>query len=320
MGGGSGSGGMLRTVGSKIVTRTNGTVQEKPFSSSSSSTTSATSSSTRNNTHNPNFTSTITNNNNNPFSLSSSHFSSYNTIPISANSNLKPNWPHCDEFEWVSSVDGSESDEFSDDFVLGSVPSTDEVLNAISVLQQAQLVRDRYGSSSNGDAGDHISSPNAFESDGIEPSMQLCNSRMLQANGANRVYDAFHLLQTDKSVQRMVISLSSDNAVWDAVLNNEMVRELRESLDTARDNSVASSESEVPDTSDSAMSILQLIFDSTKAKATGLIGMIFKILNGLFKTEKPGGPVDPFDEKLRSSFLLSIVVLLVVVVSRAHRA
>lgn len=30
-------------------------------------------------------------------------------------------------------------------------------------------------------------------------------------------------------VQRMVLSLSSDKTVWDAVMNNEVVRELRES-------------------------------------------------------------------------------------------
>lgn len=31
-------------------------------------------------------------------------------------------------------------------------------------------------------------------------------------------------------VQRMVISLASDNSVWDAVMNNEVVRELRDSV------------------------------------------------------------------------------------------
>lgn len=31
-------------------------------------------------------------------------------------------------------------------------------------------------------------------------------------------------------MQRMVISLSSDKAVWDAVLNNEVVKELRGSI------------------------------------------------------------------------------------------
>lgn len=30
-------------------------------------------------------------------------------------------------------------------------------------------------------------------------------------------------------MQRMVLSLSSDKTVWDAVMNNEVVRELRES-------------------------------------------------------------------------------------------
>lgn len=30
-------------------------------------------------------------------------------------------------------------------------------------------------------------------------------------------------------MQKMVVSLSQDRAVWDAILNNEVVRELRES-------------------------------------------------------------------------------------------
>lgn len=60
-----------------------------------------------------------------------------------------------------------------------------------------------YGASSDRDAGDHITSPTSVgsELDWIEPSMQFRNSRMLQPHGFNRVYDAFHLLQTDKSVQ-----------------------------------------------------------------------------------------------------------------------
>ncbi|KAM1345393.1 hypothetical protein ACFX15_034135 [Malus domestica] len=49
-------------------------------------------------------------------------------------------------------------------------------------------------------------------------------------HGVERVYDAFHLLQTKSSMQRMVMTLSSDIAVWDAVRNNEVVRELHESF------------------------------------------------------------------------------------------
>lgn len=71
------------------------------------------------------------------------------------------------------------------------------------------------------------------------------------------------------------------------------------------------------------MSIVKWIFDSTKAKATELIQTIMKLVNHLFQpseTEKTGEAIDLFEEKLRSSFLLTVVVMLIVVVSRAHRA
>lgn len=38
-------------------------------------------------------------------------------------------------------------------------------------------------------------------SDWIEPSIHICNSKLLQSYGSNRVYDAFHLLQTEPSIQ-----------------------------------------------------------------------------------------------------------------------
>lgn len=38
-------------------------------------------------------------------------------------------------------------------------------------------------------------------SDWIEPSMHICNSKLIQSYGANRVFDAFHLLQTEPSIQ-----------------------------------------------------------------------------------------------------------------------
>ncbi|KAK9706563.1 hypothetical protein RND81_07G135100 [Saponaria officinalis] len=64
--------------------------------------------------------------------------------------------------------------------------------------------------------------------DWIEPSMQLYDQRLAQSYGWEKVYGAFHLLQTEPSVQKMVVSLSSDKAVWDAVLKNETVREIRD--------------------------------------------------------------------------------------------
>nr|KAJ0215321.1 hypothetical protein LSAT_V11C300153110 [Lactuca sativa] len=53
------------------------------------------------------------------------------------------------------------------------------------------------------------------------------NSKSL---GQNRLLDAYHLLQTDASVQKLVLSISSDIEVWDAILKNDEVRDLRRSL------------------------------------------------------------------------------------------
>lgn len=54
-----------------------------------------------------------------------------------------------------------------------------------------------------------------------------------------------------------------------------------------------------------------------------IIEKISKLVNELFQTvesEKDGGEFESFDEKLRSSFMLSVMVLLVVVVTRSYGA
>ncbi|KAI3514725.1 hypothetical protein L1887_13374 [Cichorium endivia] len=68
------------------------------------------------------------------------------------------------------------------------------------------------------------SSNDGWEVDWSEPSPSMLVSR-----GSESVHDAFHLLQTEPSVKRMMVSLSSDKSVWDAVMNNEAVRQLRDS-------------------------------------------------------------------------------------------
>ncbi|MBA0634344.1 hypothetical protein Godav_024827 [Gossypium davidsonii] len=190
------------------------------------------------------------------------------------------------------------------------------------------------------------------ELDWMEPSMQLYNTRAFQPYVSNSVYDAFHLLQTDPAIQvsffatlgyknsmdflrgwcstatlctKMVLSLSSDEAVWNAVLNNEVVRELRETYYAAEDSSPMSfDESSVEDSdqSDKTTNIVEWIFYNTKEKVLDLFEKLTKLVNELFKlpvdndTRTPGTP-DPFDQRLRTSFLLSVLVLLIVVASRA---
>ncbi|KAJ9681473.1 hypothetical protein PVL29_020372 [Vitis rotundifolia] len=243
MGGGGGNS-MLKTVG-RVVARATVTATNTSTASSANSTASRP-------THKPNSSNLLS-----PSSASSpSPFSPHNLAPIAATSTpptTPPSCPpfaspsYCNEFECLS-VDGSTEDGlpcgFCDDFVFGSVPSEDEVRNALFDLQQAldpssdsQFIKDKFGCNSDKEAMDAISSPTGgsilkvssiSESDWREPSLQLCNPMVLQTYGSNRVYDAFHLLQTDTDIQRMVMAISSDNTVWDAVLNNEVVKELRE--------------------------------------------------------------------------------------------
>ncbi|CAM8900585.1 unnamed protein product [Rhodiola kirilowii] len=65
-----------------------------------------------------------------------------------------------------------------------------------------------------------------------------------------------------------VISLSSDPAVWNAVLNNKVVQELRQSISPGDNNSIASLETDSEDT-EAAASILKWILDNTKSKSHG---------------------------------------------------
>ncbi|PRQ59791.1 hypothetical protein RchiOBHm_Chr1g0374081 [Rosa chinensis] len=331
-----GGGSMFRSVSRAALTRTTGVAIQEPITSSSSNTstttTTATSPSASRNTQKPGSVSNLC--------LSSP--TSPNCGHVSASSG-GPNWPtspQFDDFDWVS-VDGSEDVEkahgFLDDFVLGPVPSGDEVHNAVSALQQVftpthhpQFVRDKFGSEYlDKDVADQILSASGSvqrvssfgtESDWMEPSAYLCNS---QPQGCQRVYEAFSLLQNESSVQRMVVSLSSDRAVWDAVMNNEVVRELRESFYTAEDNSSQSS-SEDSDDNSTATNFLRWIFQNTYGKVMEVIENITKLFDHLLqpqgsgKTKAEAGNL--FEERLRTSVMLSVMVLLVVVVTRTHSA
>lgn len=74
----------------------------------------------------------------------------------------------------------------------------------------SQLVRDKFVSESDKDVGDQVMSTTSLvhrvssvgsELDWVEPSLHLYKSKMVQPHGYDTVYDAFHLLQTETSVQ-----------------------------------------------------------------------------------------------------------------------
>lgn len=92
------------------------------------------------------------------------------------------------------------------------------------------------------------------------------------------------------------------------------------------DNSLSSSDASSDEKSKEAVNVVKWIFDNTRAKFVEVFEQITRLVNELFgqPPKKEGttkeGATDQFEEKLRTSFLLSVVVLLVVVVTRANAA
>ncbi|KMS98895.1 hypothetical protein BVRB_3g067880 [Beta vulgaris subsp. vulgaris] len=223
------------------------------------------------------------------------------------------------------------------DPIFGVLPSTREVQHALLSLQQVlpphsspQFTSKEILSDVEDDMDDQTTratytvqstSSKGSEYDWIEPSMHPYDAKLVtQSPGWERVYDAFHLLQTEPTVQKMVVSLSSDKAVWDAVLNNDAVREIRDSYRNAAE-CLPSSPVEKPDPSTN-LSILKWMFVNMKVKFSEVLGNISQFVGDILK------PLDgdkeeesyAFSDKLKSTFLLTVVVLLIVVVARGHKA
>ncbi|KAL1201190.1 hypothetical protein V5N11_030980 [Cardamine amara subsp. amara] len=330
-----GGGGMLRAAG-RAMTRTgvaNGGIQD-PFASSSSTSSSAPGNASV--SHAQKLGSSSGSNN---LTISAVSGSLLN-LPVAATSGWNGgafsfvNSGGYEDFEWVS--------EEEDNSLFGSAPSVDEVQDAVSALQQvfdgssyAHLVRDRYECYPENSGGNqspiatgmvHKVPSFGSDSDWMEPSIQLCHSRTLQPHAYDQVYNAFDLLRTEPSVQRMVISLSSDKAVWEAVMNNDVVKEIRDLYNNGISQDVEESSDETSGENNSVIYFIKWVFDNTMVKATEVFVKITKVVTELFNTYYDDGVNNKgkdakfnnwLEERLTTSVLLSIVVLLVVMVSRA---
>ncbi|CAH2078005.1 unnamed protein product [Thlaspi arvense] len=337
-----GGGGMIRAAG-RAITRTgvaNGGIQD-PFTSSPSSSSSSTAGNASV-SHGGGCAKKLgSSSGSNNLTISAASGSLLN-LPVAATSGWNGgafsfiNSGAYEDFEWVSE-EGTEED----DSVFGSVPSVDEVQDAVSALQQvfdgssySHLVRDRYESYPENGGGNQIPIATGMvhqvpsfgsDMDWMEPSVQLCHSRTLQPHAFDQVYSAFDLLRTEPSVQKMVISLSSDKAVWEAVMNNEVVREIKDLYNNGISQDEESSD-ETPGENNAATDFIKWVFDSTMVKATEVLKKITKLVVELLNSHdddcatKKGKDAkfnNWLEEKLKTSVLLSIVVMLVVMVSRA---
>jgi hypothetical protein len=96
------------------------------------------------------------------------------------------------------------------------------------------------------------------------------------------------------------------------------------SADENTDPPTSESLAETGEESNPALNFVKWIFDNTRARAMEIFETITKLVNEFFKPpageKTSAGTKDPFEDKLRSSFLLSIMVLLIVVVTRVQKA
>ncbi|KAE8721257.1 Structural constituent of nuclear pore isoform 1 [Hibiscus syriacus] len=212
----------------------------------------------------------------------------------------------CKKLEAVAGKEKKTGTGSFNNFILGPVPSQPEVENALAALQNFI----------------HGVSSSRPEFKWMKPLLDGCDSRELLSQGLGRVYDGFILLMTEPSIKRLVVSLSSDKAVWNAIMNNELVRKLCDSPESphpAVENRSGNSSSET----DIGNDILQWILDVAKAKVTELVFRFQSLLNEVFQTDKREKTNekrrDQFEEEIRSSLILSVAILLIVIVARFQR-
>lgn len=154
----------------------------------------------------------------------------------------------------------------------------------------------------------------------------------------------------------MVLSLSSDKAVWKAVRNNEVVQEIKELYYSGINQGISinlkpfvresyhwlarfsiltdgessddessgdESSDDTPRKNNTPKDFIKWVFESTVVKAAEVLKKIIKLAIELLnsfkvnKKRKRGKLNNWFEEDLKTSVFLSILVMLVVMVSRA---
>ncbi|KAI6702735.1 hypothetical protein NL676_011871 [Syzygium grande] len=152
--------------------------------------------------------------------------------------------------------------------------------------------------------------------------MQLFGCRdpsasVLLSSGWGRVRHALHLLQTEPAIKRLVISVVSDKAFWSAIMNNQSVQQFQQLLLSDKTESPQICEEVNWGTND-----LWWLLDILKDKIMDLVEK-FKLL--LIETLQPSQPhkkeaTAELEEKVRSSLLLSVLIILIVVLARVRVA
>ncbi|KQK00610.1 uncharacterized protein LOC100822545 [Brachypodium distachyon] len=203
--------------------------------------------------------------------------------------------------------------------VFWSPPTGDEVRSAFSSIQE--VFENSYGAADSDETEKqlallstsvHSSSSNSSGSDDwVEPAAYVLNSTAFLTREHRGVLDAFRLLQRDPNVQKMVMSLSCDKAVWNAVMNNEAVQEFRRSFQDAKEIGRKGNPG-------GPAAVLKWILGKTQAKIMEFFDNVMKIVSMLFNPQSDEEKPDMYSEAVKVSFMLSVFVFIVVAIARIN--
>ncbi|PAN39452.1 hypothetical protein PAHAL_7G243800 [Panicum hallii] len=213
------------------------------------------------------------------------------------------------------------------DAVFGAPPTDDEVRAAVASIKQVfekpsavdsagpelALALPISGHTSSGIFENHF----AIDSDASEvgsdewseSAMPVHNSSALLTKEHQSVLDAFRLLNEDPSLQKIVMALSTDKAVWQAVTNNEVVQEFKRSFQDAKETVLKESSTAPP-------GFMMWVLENTQEKIKEFLEKILGLVNMLFQAGDKD--YDVSDDVVRMSFMLSVFVFIVVTIARIH--
>ncbi|CAL5026094.1 unnamed protein product [Urochloa decumbens] len=210
--------------------------------------------------------------------------------------------------------------------VFGSPPTDDEVRAAVASIKEVfekpavddsdapelALALPMSGHPSSGIFVNHFALDSGASEVGsdewTEPAMLVLNSSALLTKEHRNVVDALRLLHEDPSVQKMVMSLSKDKAVWHAVMENEVVQEFKRSFQDAKEIDLKEQSTAPPG--------FMMWVENTQAKIKEFLEKILGVVNMLFQAGDKD--YDFSDDIVKMSFMLSVLVFIVVTIARMH--
>lgn len=180
----------------------------------------------------------------------------------------------------------------------------------------------------NDEDNDAEQQPQCGSTEWVEPQLFMSECGMVQV-ARNPVHEAFQLLQSDPNVKGAVISIVSDPDVWHAMMKNEKVQELKRIFQESQgsgkgepDFSSAEQQSHVKhDWTNGVSDLLHLIIGKSKQVISKVQEDISRIIRSIFALLSKGcqsEKSDPFDKTLRSSMMLAVLVLAVVLIKRVQ--